>query len=85
MVLLAQGSLETRISRERNDEFGDLFQSINAFADRVQQSAQDEGIDLQAPVIHGDMDATDISGIEQVRVEDQTIVQSGSKSEAKND
>ncbi|MEM7100940.1 MAG: protein kinase [Pseudomonadota bacterium] len=75
VVLLAQGSLETRISKQRNDEFGDLFNSINNFADQVQRSVESEGVEFQPGAIHGNPDATDVSGIEQVRIEDQTIVQ----------
>ena len=82
LMLLSQGKLEARISKQRTDEFGDLFLQVNNFADQVQRQVEHDGLNLTAPEVSGANDVLDISGIEQVKVDDQTIVQPAKPTDA---
>lgn len=74
--LLGSGQLETRISRRREDEFGDLFQAVNHLADGIEK--QLEGTAFTEGSLHdvaGARQGLDVSGITRSMVDDQTIVQ----------
>jgi serine/threonine-protein kinase len=76
--LFGQGRLETRISKKRSDEFGDLFDSFNNMADSLENkveysSADDNGAPGSSPESRVQNDL-DVSGITQGMVEDKTIV-----------
>ena len=78
--LLSQGKLETRISKERRDEFGLLFRSVNQFADTVQKEVEAEGLELGRSVGDVDRSALDLSGLDiGAAVEDHTIVSGHAK------
>ncbi len=77
--LMSQGKFEARISRERTDEFGDLFDAFNTMADHVQKH-----IDISDPAPDPELETKisgglDISGIDHV--DDQTIVQPSGRGE----
>jgi len=65
------GQLETRISKLRSDEFGDLFSVFNAMADNIEPRVDAGGTAGEPPV---EAPKLDISGITQGAVEDNTIV-----------
>ena len=74
--LLGSGQLETRISRQRGDEFGDLFHAVNHLADGVEK--QLEGTAFTEGSLHdtpGADKGLDVSGITRSMVDDHTIVQ----------
>jgi len=78
LKLFGQGQLETRISRQRSDEFGELFHSFNSMADAVEQL-----VDSAAPAGTGTAGGAkppdtelDVSGITQASVDDMTVVRS---------
>ncbi|MAT92920.1 MAG: hypothetical protein CME59_10010 [Halioglobus sp.] len=75
--LFGQGQLETRISKHRADEFGELFASFNAMADSLESMADTstrpaEGGDrIKSPLESTDID---VSGITRASVEEHTVV-----------
>jgi len=74
--LFDQGQLETRISRHRADEFGELFNSFNSMADSLEKRVDAAGRRDTDPeeveaMPGGDID---ISGITQASVDDLTLV-----------
>lgn len=74
--LLGAGQLETRISRQRGDEFGDLFHAVNHLADGIEK--QLEGTAFTEGSLHDSPCAgkgLDVSGITRSMVDDHTIVQ----------
>lgn len=74
--LLGAGQLETRISRQRGDEFGDLFDAVNHLADGIEK--QLEGTAFTEGSLHDSPGAgkgMDVSGITRSMVDDHTIVQ----------
>ncbi|MEM9620598.1 MAG: protein kinase [Pseudomonadota bacterium] len=84
--LFRQGNLEARISRERTDEFGDLFKAFNEMADAVKERLEGQPelpsgpaaavADHNSQTIVPDADTElDISGIAQATAQEQTIIQ----------
>lgn len=78
LTLFGQKQFETRISKARSDEFGELFNSFNTMADSVEQSleqaaraAPESDPQWSAPA----MEDLDISGIAVSGVDDVTVVQ----------
>ena len=77
--LLGKGQLETRISKSRSDEFGDLFNSFNSMADSLEQridslpTTPEHTDDISAHPL--DDTAIDVSGITHASVNDLTMVQ----------
>lgn len=78
--MFSAGQLETRISRERRDEFGDLFRSYNDMADELEKLVEMPSADgkgrhaglsgFTAPT----PDVNEISGITMLNLDDNTIV-----------
>ncbi len=86
--LFSQGKMEARISRERTDEFGDLFTAFNNMADEVQERLERAGDAGASPAgqpqeaLSGPDDTTvipdaklDISGIARLSADEQTVIQ----------
>jgi serine/threonine protein kinase/HAMP domain-containing protein len=76
LKIFTQGQLESRITKQREDEFGDLFGAFNAMADEMQRridAAGDAGDPAPVPPVLSES-ALDISGIAHGIVEEQTIV-----------
>jgi serine/threonine-protein kinase len=75
--LLGQGQFETRLSKQRRDEFGDLFSSFNSMADALEKQVDASTASTASgpPPLRtdGQMDIS-ISGISQVSVDDMTMV-----------
>ena len=75
--LFGQGQLETRISKHRADEFGELFASFNGMADALETMVHtsgkpaDSGDKIKSPLESTDID---VSGITQASVEEHTVV-----------
>jgi len=76
--LLRRGNMETRISKSRSDEFGDLFSAFNDLSDALE--SQDNGSTIATELLEGapsedeqHLDA-DISGITRGMVDDLTLV-----------
>lgn len=75
--LFGDGQLEIRISRQRTDEFGDLFTAFNTTADNLEKLVDETaGADHTVPSGPAPKGSAslDISGISQGMVDDQTIV-----------
>lgn len=77
LQLFGQSQFETRISKTRSDEFGELFSAFNSMADNVEQSLElaSSGEDNDNGVPPPSMENLDISGIAQASVDDVTVVQ----------
>ncbi len=86
--LFRKGQVEARISKERSDEFGDLFRAFNSMADEVQErlegAADQPPAETQKSMPGSPEDMTvipdadtklDISGIAQRSASEQTIIQ----------
>ncbi|MBT4519719.1 MAG: protein kinase [Halieaceae bacterium] len=75
ITLFGRGLLETRISKERSDEFGDLFNAFNTMADvmepRVQSGSSGDGDEGSNIDTAGHLE---VSGIVQGMVTEQTVV-----------
>lgn len=75
--LFGQGQLETRISKERSDEFGELFQSFNGMADAMEKmadSATAEAPGGSSPGAALETTDIDVSGITRASIDDHTVV-----------
>ncbi|QIB66057.1 serine/threonine-protein kinase [Kineobactrum salinum] len=78
LQLLGRGQLETRISRKRDDEFGDLFNAVNHLADGIEKQLEGSGV-TDGPLLDTVVvpeGKLEISGIVQGNPNDQTIVRS---------
>jgi len=67
------GLLETRISKSRSDEFGDLFNAFNTMADDLESRVDPEEVAPDRPVLPD----LELSGITRAMVDENTIVQRG--------
>jgi len=76
--LYGRGQLETRISKQRSDEFGDLFNAFNTMADsleeRVHTGTGSDDPDPD-PLTETQLREIDVSGITIAAVDEQTIVE----------
>ncbi len=75
LQLLGKGQLETRISRKRDDEFGDLFNAVNHLADGIEKQLEGSGF-TEGPLmdtVTSPSGKLEISGIVQGIANDQTI------------
>ena len=74
------GKLETRISRERRDEFGDLFKTYNDMADELEKLVEMRGAQGKEPHAGSSKfaapttDVNEISGITMQSLDDKTIM-----------
>ncbi len=68
--LFGAGQLETRISKQRSDEFGDLFTAFNQMADSVEPRLEAGG----DPGSQEAISDLDVSGITMGMVDEKTIV-----------
>tara|TARA_R110000823_G_scaffold27609_8_gene80345 strand:+ start:1360 stop:3078 length:1719 start_codon:yes stop_codon:yes gene_type:complete len=80
LKLVGNGQLETRISKQRANEFGDMFSAFNSMADSVEQlldsaAAAEPGKVPLTPAAPAARDP-DISGITRAAVDDVTVVRS---------
>ena len=78
--------LEARISKLRDDEFGDLFAAFNNMADALEQSVSGDGEATGTGAVSpptDEPDDLDVSGITQGMVNDQTIVKTSAKKSVK--
>ena len=88
--MFGAGLLETRISRERSDEFGDLFKSYNEMAEETERKieiAQAGGSGAEAgstASVPAPGHLHEISGITMQNLDDDTIVQSADDSAPKS-
>ena len=73
--LFGRGRLDTRISKERRDEFGELFLAYNGMADSLEGRLESVEIDQGSEEAGHELD---VSGIRQTPVDDKTVV-GGSK------
>ena len=78
LKIFGRGQLETRISKTRTDEFGDLFNAFNDMADALESQTDYDPDKAQQTegASSGDHHDLDVSGIIQGIVEEQTIVRS---------
>lgn len=78
LTLFGGGQLETRISKTRTDEFGDLFKAFNDMADALERQTDYNPDDAHQidDTTSADHHNLDVSGIIQGIVEEQTIVRS---------
>ncbi len=76
--LFGRGQLEARISKQRSDEFGDLFHAFNTMADlleeRVHAGTVSDDPDPD-PLTETQLREIDVSGITIAAVDEQTIVE----------
>jgi serine/threonine-protein kinase len=73
LALFRPDHLEARISKERSDEFGDLFAAFNTMADALEEQVNAGG-GVPAVSADGPSQELDISGITERMVSEQTIV-----------
>ena len=83
LKLFGGGQLETRISKTRSDEFGDLFNAFNDMADSLERHTDynTEEAHKTGDSSSGDNPDLDVSGIIQGLVEENTIVRSADNDE----
>lgn len=76
--LLGSGQMETRISKEQTNEFGDMFSAFNSMADSleplVDNPAQAAGREAATHISPLENTAIDVSGITQSSEEEVTLV-----------
>jgi serine/threonine-protein kinase len=75
LQLLGKGQLETRISRKRDDEFGDLFSAVNHLADGIEKQLEGSGF-TEGPLMDTVVapgGGLEISGIVRGIANDHTI------------
>ncbi len=78
LQLFGRGQLETRISKQRSDEFGDLFHTFNTMADALEEKVEHPGGGDDAepdPLTETQLREIDVSGITRAAVDEQTIVE----------
>lgn len=78
LQLFGRGQHETRISKQRSDEFGDLFNTFNTMADFLEDRVHDSGGDNEVgpdPLTETQLREIDVSGITRAAVEENTIVE----------
>jgi eukaryotic-like serine/threonine-protein kinase len=85
--ILGQGNMETRISKQRADEFGELFSAFNGMADSLEKMVDTHAADSEKGGIDGSSALEeahpDISGITQASVDDITMVRMPKDDDAK--
>ena len=80
LKMFGGGQLETRISRERRDEFGDLFNTYNDMAEELEKSVEmhgaqgEEGAAGASKFTAPTPDVNEISGITMQSLDDKTIM-----------
>lgn len=76
LKLFARQHHEARISKNRSDEFGDLFDAFNAMADSVEGLLNEDGkiVDLPEIIVDERYADTDVSGITRTIVSDRAVV-----------
>ena len=80
--LFGRGQLETRISKQRSDEFGDLFATFNAMADSLEERIHTGTVGDDPdpdPLTETQLREIDVSGITLAAAGEQTIVESEDK------
>lgn len=76
--LFGRGQLETRISKQRSDEFGDLFHAFNTMADSLEERVHAGTVSDDPdpdPLTETQLREIDVSGITIAAVDEQTIVE----------
>ena len=76
--LFGRGQLETRISKQRSDEFGDLFNAFNTMADSLEERVHAGTVSDDPdpdPLTETQLREIDVSGITIAAVDEQTIVE----------
>ena len=80
LKMFGGGQLETRISRERRDEFGDLFNTYNDMAEELEKSIEMHGAQGEERAAGASKftaptpDVNEISGITMQSLDDKTIM-----------
>ncbi|NND66065.1 MAG: protein kinase, partial [Halioglobus sp.] len=78
LQLFGRGQLETRISKQRSDEFGDLFHTFNTMADSLEDRVHSNSGTTEVspdPLTETQLREIDVSGITRAAVEENTIVE----------
>ncbi len=84
--LFGQGQLETRISRQSSDEFGELFGAFNTMADAVEKQVDAPSwVDNAGPdgLATPALTEIDVSGITHAAVDEMTMVGTSDDDDAK--